>query len=120
MAADPLHTAFERFERDRDEEALLAAIREHGGRAPSKDVYFPVAHRSCDIRLGGTGVRVGRVADPDDRTTKLYIYPADSESLTEPGVPFRLQGEGLWRWVEDEARSPSKGPVQWGRYDRSL
>jgi hypothetical protein len=120
MAADPLHAAFERFLRDRDEAALLRAVREHGGRAPSKDLDCPVAHRICDIQLAGSGFRVVRVADLDDRTTKLYIYPTDSPSFTQPGVPLRLQGEALWRWVDDELRCPTEGRVDWSHYDASL
>ena len=122
MAADPLHVAFERFLSDGDQAALLAAVREFGGRAPSKDLDSPVAHRICDVQLDGLGFRVVRVADPDDRTTKLYIYPTDSPSFTQPGVPFRLQGEALWRWVEDELRSPADvdEQVDWSRYDPSL
>jgi hypothetical protein len=120
MAADPLHNAFERFLDDRDEAALLAAVRRYGGRAPSKDVDHPVAHRICDVQLDGSGFQVARVFDPDDKATKLYIYPTDSPSVTQPGVPFRLQGAALQQWVEDESRSPTKGPVQWSRYEASL
>src|SRR3954470_15565183 len=100
MAADPLHAAFERFLSDRDEAALLAAVRQFGGRAPSKDLDYPITHRIRDVRLGGSDFRVVRVADSDDRTTKLYIYPTDVPA-TQPGVPFQLQSEPLWRWVED-------------------
>ena len=70
-ADDPLHAAYERFVSDGDEAALLAAVRQHGGHAPSKELDTPVAHRICDVRLGGSGFRVVRVADPSDRTTKL-------------------------------------------------
>src|SRR5688572_30793675 len=108
MTADALHVAFARFLSDRDAAALLAAVREHGGRAPSKDVDYPLSHRICDVRLGGSGFRVVRVADQDDHTTKLYIYPTGSPSFTEPGVPFRLQGEALWQWLEDELRAPTE------------
>jgi hypothetical protein len=122
MSPDPLHAAFDRFLSDRDEAALLAAIAEHGGRAPSIDLDCPVAHRICDVCLGGSGYRVVRVADPDDHTTKLYIYAMDSKALSfaKPGVPFRLQGEALWQWVEDELRSPTEDRVDWSRYDASL
>lgn len=70
--------------------------------------------------LCGSTFRVVRVADPDDRTTRLYIYPTDVPSLTETGVPFRLQGEALWQWLEDESASPAKAPVDWTRYGASL
>jgi hypothetical protein len=120
MPTDPLHAAFERFLRDRDEAALLAVVHEHGGRAPSKEVHYPVAHRICDVRLGGSVFRVVRVADLDDHTTRLHIYLTDSPSLTQPGVPFRLRGEALWRWLEDESKSPHDAPADWSRYDASL
>ena len=124
MAIDPLHTAFDRFLRDRDEEALLMAVREFGGKAPPEDLDCPVAHRICDVQLCGSGFRVVRVADREDRTTKLYIYPKDSKSLsfTRPGVPFRLQGDALWRWVDDELRHPRDidDRMNWRLYDPSL
>jgi hypothetical protein len=120
MNADPLHAAFERFLKDRDEAALLAAVHRSGGRAPSADEDTPVAHRIRDVLLGGSAYRVVRVADPDDRTTKLYIYPTDAPSFAQPGVPFALQGEALWQWVEDELHSPTEGRVDWRRYDPSL
>jgi hypothetical protein len=91
MKADPLHAAFESFLSGRDEAALLAAVQQYGGRAPSKGVDFPVAHRICDVQLGGSGFRVVRVFDPDDHTTKLFIYPTDHPLFAQPGVPFRLQ-----------------------------
>jgi len=120
MAADPLHAAFERFLSDGDEGALLAAVQEFGGRAPSKDVAWPDAHRICDVRLGSSFFRVTRVLDTEDHTTRLYIYPTDVPSLDQPGVPFRLQGDALRRWVEDETHSPTKGPARWSRYAASL
>jgi hypothetical protein len=120
MAADPLHAAIERFLGDRDERALLAAVQEYGGRAPSNDADWPDQHRICDVKLGGFFFRVTRVLDTVDHTSKLYIYPTDVPQLDQPGVPFGLQGDALARWVEDETRSPTKGPVRWSRYLASL
>ena len=120
MAADPLQAAFERYLADCNESALLLAIQRYGGRAPSCDFDWPSAHRIGDISLGGSSYRVIRVFDPDDRSTRLYIYSTNSPHNAEPGVPFRLQGEALQRWIEDELQLPTKAPVPWSRYDSSL
>jgi hypothetical protein len=120
MPADQLQAAFERFLVDRDEFALLAAVHRHGGRAPSQGLDSPVAHRICDVHLVGSGYRVVRVFDPDDHSTKVFIYPTDSPAYDVLGVPFALQGAALQRWVEDELKSPTRGPVRWSTYDPSL
>jgi|SRR5687768_10519442 hypothetical protein len=120
MPGDPLQAAFGRFLVDRDASALLAAVHRHGGRAPSQGLDSPVAHRICDVRLGGCGYRVVRVFDPDDHSTKVFIYPTDSPAYTVLGVPFGLRGAALQRWVEDELKSPTRGPVRWSVYDPSL
>jgi hypothetical protein len=120
MSTDPLQEAFERFLIDRDESALLAAVHRHGGRAPSRELDSPVAHRICDVQLGGSGYRVVRVFDPDDRSTKVFIYPTDSPAYTALGVPLALQGGALQRWIEDELKSPTRGPVRWSSYDPLL
>jgi len=120
MAEDPLHAAFERFLSKRDEGAFLIAIQQFGGRAPSTDVDFPVAHRICDVQLDGSAFRVVRVFDPADHTAKLYIYPTDSPSFASPGVPLQLGGAALQQWVEDELRSPADDRAEWSRYDPAL
>src|SRR4051794_26098542 len=47
MAADPLHAAFERFLDDRDERALLDAVHQYSGCAPSMDAEIVDASRAA-------------------------------------------------------------------------
>lgn len=81
---------------------------------------FEIAHRICDVKVGARGFRVVRVFDPDDDSTKLYIYRTDVPAYTTPGVPFGLQGAALRHWAEGELRSPFEDRVDWSRCDESL
>ncbi len=106
---DFLDEAFARFTDDRDEAALLASIEQHGGEAPPKELDTPIAHRICDVCLGGVGYRVVRVYDRGDDSTKLFIYPTKVPSYDRPGIPFERRGAALREWVEEElARQASE------------
>ena len=110
-----LKDAYERFLRDNDEAALLAATEALPRHSLSNDVEYPEVHRICDIRLLGKTFRVCRLVDVDDGEVRVFIEPTSFAS-DEPGVPYWLQGERLLGWIRDETESPSKGPVNWDAY----
>lgn len=113
---DLLQEAFDLYLANGDAEALYDAVQRHGGRAPDRSLDCPISHRIGDIELHGRAFRVVRLADPDDRTTRLFIYPTENPSDSHPGVPIALRGEALWRWIRDEMECPTEGETDWSRY----
>ena len=111
-------TAFERFLRDNDARALVAAagsVRDHSaGRA-----QWPEVHRICDVVLDGQGWRVCRVVDDVTGDASLFVEPTETPS-SEPGVPYSLQGDALLEWVRAESVSPSKETPPAGEHNPPL
>ena len=110
-----LKDAYQRFLRDNDEAALLAAIGALPRHLLSKDVEYPEVHRICDIRLLGKTFRVCRLVDVEDGEVRVFIEPTSFAS-DEPGVPYWLQGERLLEWIREETECTSKGPSDWDAY----
>jgi hypothetical protein len=104
--------AFERFLRDHDAAALLAAAGPAREEPPGQ-AEFPEVHRLCDVVVGGNGWRVARVVDVVTGESRLFVEETDVP-LPEPGVPYSLQGDALLEWVRAETESPSDEPAPGG------
>jgi hypothetical protein len=115
MNPKPLQIAFEKFLMDRDEAALLATVREHGGRPPPEKLREPFVHRICDIPLKGEAYRVARAYHRDDDTVEIFIFPTKTPGFDVPGVPYALKGDGLRKWIEDELPRRRMN-VDWSQY----
>jgi hypothetical protein len=107
---------WEQFLADGDSSALLIALRRLPTRKPLQGRDYPECHRICDVQLGGQAYRISRLVDLDDHAERLFIEPTDFPDFTNGGVPFKLRGASLRRWVIEESESPAKGPVDWGEY----
>jgi hypothetical protein len=107
---------WDQFLSDGDESTILAALLLIPIREPPRDVDYPEFHRICDLKLAGQAYRVTRLVDMGDGQERLFIKATDVPNLTDNGVPYRLRGVALQRWICDERASPSKGPVSWKQY----
>jgi hypothetical protein len=106
---------WEAYVRSRDESALLAAVAAQPERPPP-DADYPEFHRLRDVDLRGRAYRVYRLIDPDDGQERLFIEPTDVPDFGREGVPHRLQGKALRRWVREEAANPAKNDIDWDAY----
>jgi hypothetical protein len=104
--------AFERFLRDHDAAALLAAAGPEREEPPGQ-AEFPEAHRLCDVVVEGKGWRVARVVDALAGGSRLFVEETDVP-MPKPGVPYSLQGNALLEWVRAEMESPSDEPAPGG------
>jgi hypothetical protein len=107
--------AWEAYERDQDETALLAAVAAQPERRPP-DADYPEFHRLRDVELCGQAYRVCRLVDLDDGQERLFIEPTDVPAYDGEGVPYQLQGKALRRWVRDESAYPAKDDIDWDSY----
>lgn len=107
---------WEHFLADGDASALLTSLSLVPSYDRPLDVDYPLIHRICDVELAGQGYRVTRVVNLSDCTETLFINPTNVPDYREPGVPYRLSGSALRRWIEDEIDDPEKGPVNWSEY----
>lgn len=86
---------------NRDEVGLLSYLRDHPESTKLCKHHYPESHRVCDILLGGYYYRVVRCAVCRERLTFVPI-PSDSATPWEEGVPDRVTGQGLWKWIHEE------------------
>lgn len=98
---------WERFLADGDEAAFLAIVQALPSR-PVPDAGYPELHRISDAVLCGEPFRVVRLVDVEDGETTLFIAPTNHAAPESPGVPYRLQGLNLIRWVQDERTNPTR------------
>ena len=112
---DLLAQAYEQFLTDADEALFKAAIVQHGGSAPSSELDCPIAHRIQDVLVCGDWYRIVRVYDPDDRSSRMFVYPTETPG-EQMGVPYELSGAALHQWVMDELKEPTDGDTDWTKY----
>ncbi len=73
---------------------------------------YPVKHRLFDLEVDGTGYRVLRCADCEERISIQECPGADD---LMPGVPLELAGWRLRVWIEDAREGKCVRPV-WADY----
>ncbi len=109
---------WEKFLDDGDKEALYDVVKGSCQVLPV-GIDYPYAHRICDIELARKAFRVVRLADENE---SLYIYPCETPSFGNDGVPYWLKGETLREWVrletEDELSDDyePESPTDWERF----
>jgi hypothetical protein len=106
--------AWERFLAGGDGSALLNTFRYQA--ATGVDAKYPALHRLRDVLLEGAAYRVCRQVDLESGQERLFIDRTDVPDCDGEGVPYRLQGDALLAWVEDELEHPAKGEVDWDAY----
>ena len=107
--------AWEQFLVERNEPELLAVLVQLPIVGPPS-MEFPAMHRICDVELLGQTYRVCRFVDLIDGRERLFLEPTAFADLEEEGVPYRLRGAALCRWITDESESPSKDAINWEDY----
>ncbi|MGV3722843.1 MAG: hypothetical protein ACO1SX_18215 [Actinomycetota bacterium] len=112
-------SAWERFLEDGDDETLLASVHTQPPVSTAGLPDYPAHHRICDVKLQGKAYRLTRVMNMESGHEQLYIEPTDFPAYEHEGVPYRLNGEALRRWIIDEQKQAAKEEVDWDEWRAS-
>ncbi len=112
---DQLKRLWERYLSDLVAAPLLAFLGAHPRATLDCGHEYPHLHRVCDVALSGRMFRVNRCVTCGEALFFRPI-PADVARPDEPGVPYRLSGAKLARWVDDVRRNDPKEETDWELY----